>query len=246
MIRSLINNERIPPLQSGEVGKSPVWEYYRNLFWEMRNLGSWGKSARAYRVLRHAITQYQVYRDKVQAFTSIEQLMTWINSEQFEVYACPLNILIDTRTPTAYEKVTIDRVAEANISTKFRHDDYTEEDVDGDGWTFELLVYPNKGRFNINCLLLGLAAYGVYATEQVYDSDSQGQTCYRLTCSALARDFKFTDAADARWAYNPALDDDPEDDEDLEDLISEEESRARWFEEGYSDDEIDGLFDGYR
>ena len=210
------------------------------------------KDLESFHRFKLAIKQYKLIRAKAQAFTTFEQLVDWMNDEPFELFANPF--LVQEKTPSAwdapYNKITIHKVWETSVSENIEGNPFENEPevANGPGWEFELRVY-NPASFraaNANGLRRALVGWGIYASEYSYASETKDglhSNFYCYQCSILQRDFTLSDASDRRWAYgNDILDEDDDD----EDGVTGSEMNARHFEDGYSDDDIDGLFDGYR
>lgn len=233
MIRTHLTNQRIDPREAKE--------FYRNAFWEMRDLISTARDerARSYRELRMATRQYERIRTKVQSLTTFEALQGWLNEDQFEVFACPFNVMDDRRKVVGYQRARIHEVIPLNVDNTFRHDEFSEEPIKGRGWSVEIWFTMNPGRFDLTALKQGLAAFGIYTIDSDYSDDENGKRAYKLTTYMLRRDFKMTDAKASQWKERPefGIDDD-------EDDIPESLAKARMIEDGLMDEEVD--FYGYR
>lgn len=219
--------------------------YYRNAFWEMdvdpTNPETWCE-------LRLVARQYQATRSKVQQITTFAELEQWLNERQHEVFAAPLNILDIRRYVTPYKRAHIDSVARKQINHTFQHDVMLEEQFSGKGWEVEIWFETGPGRYDQLGLKMALAAWGIYAYSISYGQNKSGAPCYQVSAYILKRDFNMTDANKARWNHDPMLlgpDLDDDDDED-DDTISQAEQRARMFEEGLLDQEIEGIYYGDR
>ena len=196
-------------------------------------------SNRHFPELKLASRQYRSIRDAVQSMTTFASLQTWLNEHQFEVYAAPYNIMDERRYVSRYKRAKIVGVETAQVNHNFHHDLYFEEEVRGKGWEVEILFMVGTQRFDQLGLKIGLAAYGIYTYGIEYTTDEYNANCYRVSAYLLERDFKMTDGH--KWKPKHRFNDEDEDEN-----ISAAEQKARWYEEGLLDDEIDGVVDGYR
>lgn len=242
MRRSVITNEPIT---------GSFFEYYRESFWHMDPNRLMASQPRIFRELRIATEQYCWYRQQVQSLTTFDALQTWLNDEQFGVYSAPYNVMDARRYPDRYRRATVDKVTTEKINHIFRHDEYEEETIHGVGWEVELKFEIKVGRFDSIALKLGLAALGIYTYSGEYTT-IKGRPTYSIFCYMLERDWKMTDAKDSRW-YTPTWTplNEIEDEEDHEEEVINEarakaEMRAKDFEDGLLDDEIEEITRGYR
>lgn len=226
---------------TNDVIDRPILGYYRNALWEMdvdpTDVQTWCE-------LRLVSRQYLEIRKHVQSITTFVELEKWLNERQFDVYAAPLNIIDSRRYVTPYIRAHIDSVDRKQIDHTFNHDVMLEEQFSGKGWEVEIWFTVNQGRFDQLGLKMALAAYGIYVFSMSYSQDKAGKPCYKASAYVLRRDFKMTDANLSR--FKDDLDFDPEDDDEDDEEISESEERARMFEDGFLDQEIEGIHYGDR
>jgi len=214
--------------------------YLINFCWDNDHI-KWWDDAGHFARLKMIARQYQEFKADVQAMTTFEELLKWMNERTHEVMMVPMNYVDNRRKPVPPLKVEFKEVAyDEDVNTQFRFFDHSEEPVYGIGWSGKLIVYPNKKlRFDSTAWRFGLASYGIYLDSGQYEG-AEKDGAWIFGFSMLDRDFQLTDAKDPRWMLDPSLPD-PDDNEisDWEDACN----RAWEIEEGFADDEVFG--DGY-
>jgi len=249
--RSRVTNQPIQMRdKEGNDYAYPIQDYYRELFWNLGEvLGNHRTNAKAYRRLRLATQQYELIRSQVQSLTTFELLESWLNFRQWQVYLTPFMILDDRRRTVFYRSVKIKGVNPYKVDHTARSMDFYEEEVQGEGWNVEFWFFTGPGRFDMAGLKQALAGWGIYVYESDYGHEGSANY-YRVHAHILRRDFKLTDANNSKWKYTgknansdwDSLIDEDEDDDEY-DAAKEAELTAQWYEDGYLDSEIEGLFD---
>lgn len=211
--------------------------FYRDIFW-MLGSSIVGGDARHYRRLRMSIDHFRMTREKVHAFRSFGQLEDWIRDRQLEVMSVPI-VVLSEYTCQPYANVMIRKLRrDENINHTFHYGTMVDDEYKGSGWSFDLIVYLTvQGSFTVTPVTWALASFGIYATDTMYDGEV-GKRFYRMPCYLLDRDIQIEEPSESKYKKSyKDFDDDEDDDEDL----SESELTARWFEDGYLDDDIEGL-----
>ena len=210
--------------------------FYGEFFWDSRHI-DWASDIGHFHRLRMISRQYRKIRARVQQYTSLEELLFWMNDCGHEVLLTPMNFVDHRRKPTEPIGIKISQVfRDDDINTMFRYFESSDEEVIGEGWTGTMIVTPSAGkRFDADAWRFGLASHGIYLQPGAWGSDEE-KNVWEFQFSILERDFQITDADNEAWAWKDPVD---EEISDWEDACN----RAMAIEDGLEDDEVFG--DGY-
>ncbi len=213
--------------------------FYDEFFWDSRHI-DWPSDIGHFHRLKMVSRQYRRIRSRVQQFTTLAEILLWMNGSPHEVLYAPMNFVDHRRKPREPVGVKISQVfRDDDINTMFRFFEGSDEEIIGEGWSGTMVVVPPTGqRFDADAWRFGLASYGIYLQQGAWGSNEE-KNVWEFQFSILERDFKITDSDNPTWAWQDPTDDDDEEISDWEDACN----RAMAIEDGEDDEEVFG--DGY-